>query len=145
MVDRACWERGMTGQNGQRRGRRRSSGKWAVQRERCNLAPGERAVSVDKERPIGEAISRVMTSMGLAAEHWSVRLGEEWSVLVGPEIAKHTRPGRLEGGELTVFVDHSIWLAELSRYSSRKLLANLQAHFGKKDIKTLRFSLDPGG
>jgi hypothetical protein len=70
---------------------------------------------------------------------------EDWAALAGPRWAPHTRPGPLDPtGNLTVFVDHSIWLAELQRTGQAELLAALQAKYGKTKVIRLRLRLDPG-
>jgi predicted nucleic acid-binding Zn ribbon protein len=69
----------------------------------------------------------------------------EWPALVGKAVAAHCRPGRLEKGELTVFVDSSVWLNELVRYSRQQLLSNLQAKFGRNEVRSVRVQLDPDG
>ena len=69
---------------------------------------------------------------------------KDWAELVGAQVAQHTRPGRIHRKMLFVFVDHSLWLNELSRYGQQKMLENIQAKFGSDKIKSIRLQLDPG-
>src|SRR5215467_6768611 len=43
-----------------------------------------------------------------------IRIRAHWGALVGPDMARRTQPGRLEHGCLTVTVDNSPWLQELT-------------------------------
>ena len=119
-------------------------GKWRVERERCHLSGREPEPSFRSATPIGDIIPTLMKKLGLESEHWVEVLDREWPALAGDAVARHTRPGRLEKGILTVFVDSSVWLSELSRYGKQQLLANLQTQFGKKKVRDVRLQLDPG-
>jgi hypothetical protein len=50
----------------------------------------------------------------LASRLEEMRILRSWSSLVGPEVARRTRPGALVGGCLEVVVDNSPWLCELT-------------------------------
>jgi hypothetical protein len=50
----------------------------------------------------------------LASRLGDLRIQRSWSSLVGPEVARRTRPGPLVGGCLEVIVDNSPWLCELT-------------------------------
>lgn len=93
---------------------------------------------------IGDVVPQVLKQLGLENRLWEQALENEWAQLVGPQVAAHARPGRLERKTLYIFVSHSTWLSELSRFSQPRILANLQKRFGADRIKALRFQLDPG-
>lgn len=80
----------------------------------------------------------------MAEQHWSAVLARDWLEVVGPAVARHTRPGRMLAGRLVVYVDNSVWLSELARVHRRRMLSNLQARFGKR-IRSLALQLDPDG
>ena len=88
-------------------------------------------------------VPALLRRLGLEKEQWLTELAEEWTVLVGSDVARHARPGRLDHGTLTVFVDNSVWLSELSRYGKEKMLEKLRERFGAKRFKGLRLQLDP--
>ena len=94
-------------------------------------------------RSIGEVIPAIMKRMGLEEQHWMTELSGEWDKIVGEDVARHTRPGKVQGDALVVFVDNSVWLNELSRYGKVPMLANLKKRFGSGKIDSLRFQLDP--
>jgi hypothetical protein len=52
-----------------------------------------------------------------------------WADIAGPEIARRSRPGELRAGVLTVLVDNSPWLQELTLRST-EILAGLRARHG---------------
>lgn len=69
-----------------------------------------------------------------------VRIRGAWSVLVGPDAARRSRPVSLANGCLHVAVDNSPWLQELTLRSG-ELTTRLAAQF--EAIRTLRFTLAP--
>jgi hypothetical protein len=65
-----------------------------------------------------------------------VRLRTRWTAIVGPEVARRARPGRLEQGCLTITVDNSPWLHELTLRQG-ELVTRLGEHV--PDVRSLRF------
>src|SRR5919201_1668057 len=66
-----------------------------------------------------QAPRRVADLVASALPHLTDRLLENrirrhWASLVGPEIARRTQPGRLEHGCLSITVDNSPWMQELT-------------------------------
>ncbi len=120
-----------------------SRGQWEIQRERFHL-DREMPPEGDEPASLADVIPAVVKEMGLGDEVLHRALLDEWTTLVGPQLAKHARPGRLERKGLCIFVDSSAWLSELSRYGQKQLLANLQKRFGDA-IRSIRLQLDPGG
>jgi hypothetical protein len=52
-----------------------------------------------------------------------------WAEIAGPEIARRSRPGELRAGVLTVLVDNSPWLQEVTLRST-EILAGIRARHG---------------
>lgn len=94
--------------------------------------------------PFSKLIAPFIKTLRLEETRSVNHLQERWESTVGKAVAAHTRPGILNNGDLTIYVDSSPWLSELKRYASRELLANLQTAFGKDVIRTVRLQLDPG-
>jgi predicted nucleic acid-binding Zn ribbon protein len=92
---------------------------------------------------VGDTILSVMKKLGLEDRFWEQSLVSEWSTLVGEQVARHTRPGRIQQGTLHVFVTNSAWLHELMRYGQRPMLENIQRRFGREKIRSLRLQADP--
>jgi len=87
-------------------------------------------------RAVGDVLLSAMPQLTeRLAEH---RLRREWPALVGPETARRARPGGLSAGVLTLVVDNSPWLHELTLRS-----AELVARLAKRvpGLRALRFTL----
>lgn len=120
-----------------------TKGQWQVHRERCHIRRAAPPARRPQQEAIGDVLPGLMKRLGLDEAHWVETLSEEWGAIVGKSVGVHTRPGRIEGRRLTVFVDSSPWLNELKRYGRRQMLQNLQSHFGVRRIRDIRLQLDP--
>jgi predicted nucleic acid-binding Zn ribbon protein len=117
-------------------------GALAVRRERGQTERDDPGAFIP-ESPISELMPGVMKKFGLEDRFWEQSLLREWEAIVGPQVARHTRPGRVQGAVLHVYVSHSTWLNELMRYGMKEMLANIQAKFGTQRIRSVRLALDP--
>lgn len=95
----------------------------------------------DTAKPIGDAMAKVMKSLGL-----SERLREEevlaaWRETVGEFFATHSSPHRLKDGVLYVNVLQPTVHFEMERVWKRDIIAKLKARFGARVVKDLRFRL----
>jgi predicted nucleic acid-binding Zn ribbon protein len=133
----------MTVAGNYRRRRSFNPGRWLVQRQRVHLDLPAPPRGLADAVAIGSALPPLLQKLGLDGRQWLTRLAAEWPSVVGPAVARHTRPGRMEGDRLVVFVDHSVWLNELARYGKAAMLSNLQRSAGADRIKTLTLELDP--
>jgi hypothetical protein len=70
----------------------------------------------------------------------ALTIRREWPSLVGPQISHRAQPGDLRAGTLTVVVDNSPWLQELT-LRERELLSRLQGRYGALSIRALHFAL----
>ena len=102
------------------------------------------AGALDGGLPIGRIIGPLLKSVERQEQAPGNALIGDWEAVVGKAVAAHTRPGRIANGDLTVYVDSSVWLSELQRYAQRELLANLQKACGAGAIRRVRLQLDPG-
>ncbi|HKX05916.1 MAG TPA: DUF721 domain-containing protein, partial [Methylomirabilota bacterium] len=66
-----------------------------------------------------------------------IRLG--WRAAVGADLSRRSRPGELKAGTLTIMVDNSPWLQELSMRSA-EVLSAIRARFGPS-VTSVRLSL----
>ena len=133
--------------DGKRMARREpyNPGQWQVERERSQIQNRRPNPTTDRTVPVASVIPGIMKTLGLESQLWLDRLAEEWPELAGKAVAMHTRPGRVQKGNLVVFVDSSVWLNELSRYGKGPMLAGVQKRFGADKIKSVSFLLDPEG
>ena len=119
-------------------------GRWAVERERCHLDMARPPARVEDGHSISESLGLLVDRLGLKEPGWSAQCEEEWDTLVGASVAQHTRPGKLMGSKLVVFVDTSVWFSELSRNGKITMLKRLQARFGKERVSMIILRLEPG-
>lgn len=117
-------------------------GAWAVERERCQIA-AERPAPRLHNSSVADVAGRVLKSWKLDGRAAELRLIAAWPEIVGPQVAAHARPGRLERGLLVVYVANSVWLAELNRMFQKPMLDNIRRRLGTNDVRTLRLQLDP--
>ena len=115
-----------------------------MQRERCRIDRTTPIPSTLEPIAFADAVTDLMKRLGLDRQAWLERLEGEWATVVGNAVAGHTRPGRLDGKRLIVFVDSSVWLHELTHGGQDTMLANLQKCFGADKVTSIRLQLDPG-
>lgn len=120
-----------------------SPGRWKIEQERLHLDPRRRPPEIAEQGPIGEVVAGLVRQAGLEERMWEQALLVEWPQLVGEQVARRSRPGRMQRKVLTVFVSNSAWLGELSRYGQQQMLANIQKRFGAERITGIRLQLDP--
>ncbi len=118
-------------------------GRWQVERQRCRIEDNE-PPAADPTAPLQELIPALIRKLEEQEPEWTVALESEWADLVPEPGNKHSRPGRIQDAQLTVFVDSSVWLSELTRYGKRNMLTALQKKFGKDKISSIKFMIDPG-
>ena len=92
-----------------------------------------------KITPIGEIVKRVFTKLE-KEQAFSESIESEWKSLVGAVGYVHSRPTALRKKILTVKVDSSGWLEELTM-QKRKLLKGLKRTFGKDKISEIHFKI----
>ena len=93
-------------------------------------------MSSSPPRAIGDLLLSALPQLApRLAEH---RLRRAWPTLVGVDTARRARPGTLAAGTLTILVDNSPWLHEMT-LRSENLLATIAARF--PDVRSLRFAL----
>jgi predicted nucleic acid-binding Zn ribbon protein len=66
----------------------------------------------------------------------SAGIPARWDQLVGPELAGHCRPVRLDGGRLTCVAESTAWATQI-QLLSRTLLERLRAELGPEVVTSL--------
>jgi predicted nucleic acid-binding Zn ribbon protein len=70
---------------------------------------------------------RLLSRLGASATPATLEaVFTRWDEVVGPELAAHLRPVRVDGGALVVAVDHPAW-ATRARMESGQILARVRA------------------
>jgi len=126
--------------------RRFTRGRWTVERERCRLSDPVQPPGASEPVSAADLVTALVQRLESAQPDWRSELAEAWPALAGRPADRHTRPGRVDGKCLVVFVDSPGWMHELSRSPFRRdCLARIQARFGAGRIASLRLAPDPDG
>ena len=88
--------------------------------------------------PVGALLTAALPALAEPLLAMAVR--RDWPSVVGAAISRRSQPGDLRGGTLTVSVDNSPWLQELT-LRGPELLSRLQARYGAGSIKALQLTL----
>ena len=90
--------------------------------------------------PIADIVKAVFARLESEKTFTREDIEGQWKTLVGPAAARHTRPAALRKGMLTVFVDTSGWLQQMT-LQKRKTLKQLKRSFGKDKILGIHFRI----
>ena len=90
--------------------------------------------------PIGDIVKTVFARLEGEKTFTREDIDDRWKTLVGATAAKHTRPAVLRKGVLTVFVDSSGWIQQMT-LQKRKILKQLKRSFGKDRILGIHFRI----
>jgi predicted nucleic acid-binding Zn ribbon protein len=110
---------------------RDASGEPAARRR-----PGRRPRRDDPE-PLGAAIGGLVDSRGWREAAAAGSVSGRWAQLVGPDLAAHTRPDSLDGGELTVTADSTAWATQV-RLLAAHLVRRLNDELGDGTVQRVR-------
>src|SRR5205823_11323297 len=91
---------------------------------------------VGAPRPVADLLVSAIPQLGDRLVEHHIR--RTWSALVGADVARRAQPQALVNGCLSIVVDNSPWLHELT-LRGLDLTARLRAEFPA--VQTLRFSL----
>jgi predicted nucleic acid-binding Zn ribbon protein len=89
---------------------------------------------------VGDALSRVLTRLGLAEDLDRWRVVNDWDAIVGPSLARYARAVRVDGDVLVVEAESSPALFHVKHFE-KDLLARVQGHLRVGTIRTLRFDV----
>ena len=90
--------------------------------------------------PISDIVKTVFARIESEKTFTREDIDDQWKVLVGAVAAKHTRPAALRKKILTVFVDSSGWMQQMT-LQKRKILKQLKRSFGKDKILGIHFRI----
>ena len=93
-----------------------------------------------KITPIGDIVKAVFARIEGEKTITREDIESQWKALVGMAAARRTRPASLRKGILTVFVDSSGWLQQMT-LQKRKILKQLKRSFGKDRISGIHFRI----
>ena len=90
----------------------------------------------DAPTPIADVLRAVLERLPDATRLADHELWAHWDAVVGPTIAAHARPHRLQRGVLTISVDAPEWMQEL-QFQKQDLRDRLNARAGRTVVRDL--------
>jgi predicted nucleic acid-binding Zn ribbon protein len=99
--------------------------------------PAGRRPRRDDPQPLGAAIDGLLDSRGWREPATVGSVFGRWAEIVGPDLAAHTSPGPLDGGELTVTADSTAWATQV-RLLAAHLVRRLNADLGDGTVQRVR-------
>ena len=88
-------------------------------------------------QPFGALLAKLVKDRGWQRPAAEASLFGAWERVVGPEVAQHCRPVKLEAGELTLEASSTAWATQL-RLLSGSLLKQIAAAVGHNVVTRLR-------
>jgi predicted nucleic acid-binding Zn ribbon protein len=90
---------------------------------------------------VGEILPRVLELMGLDGKFEETKLLRGWAEVVGPEVAKRSRPRMLRDGILFIEVENSVWMQELW-FRQQQIIDRIGEEFPKVEVKGIRLEIE---
>jgi len=91
----------------------------------------------DDPQPLDAAIGSLIDEQGWALAAATGSVFGRWAQIVGPELAAHTAPDGLAGGELTISADSTAWATQV-RLLAGQLVRRLNAELGDGVVQTVK-------
>jgi predicted nucleic acid-binding Zn ribbon protein len=93
-------------------------------------------------RPVGESLGRIARHLGAPPPGALSQVFDGWAELVGPAVARHTRPVSLARGVLVVAADQPAWGAQL-QWLEADLLRRFDERLGPGVVGALTVRVRP--
>jgi predicted nucleic acid-binding Zn ribbon protein len=87
-------------------------------------------------QPFGSVLAKLVKARGWQRPAAEATVFGDWAKVVGEEVASHSRPVKLENGELTVEAESTAWATQL-RLLAGKLLARIAGQVGNNVVTKL--------
>ncbi|MEU7931877.1 DUF721 domain-containing protein [Micromonospora echinofusca] len=87
-------------------------------------------------QPLGAVLDRLVKARGWQQPAAEATVFGAWERVVGPEVAQHSRPVKLEDGELTVEARSTAWATQL-RLLAGSLLKQIASEVGHNVVRKL--------
>lgn len=87
-------------------------------------------------QPLGAVLDRLVKARGWQQPAAEATVFGAWERVVGPDVAQHSRPVKLEGGELTVEARSTAWATQL-RLLAGSLLQQIASEVGHNVVRRL--------
>jgi predicted nucleic acid-binding Zn ribbon protein len=91
----------------------------------------------DDPQPLNAAVGGLLSARGWRQRAAVGAVFGDWPLIVGPQLASHTRPDGFENGELTVSADSDAWAAQV-RLMAPQLIKRLAEELGHGTVTRIR-------
>jgi predicted nucleic acid-binding Zn ribbon protein len=91
----------------------------------------------DDPQPLNAAVGGLLSARGWRQRAAVGAVFGDWPLIVGPQLATHTRPDGFENGELTVTADSDAWAAQV-RLMAPQLIKRLAEELGHGTVTRIR-------
>ena len=88
-------------------------------------------------QPLGTAIAGLLSDQGWQAAAAVGSVFGRWPQIVGADLAAHTRPDRLDGGELVVIADSTAWATQV-RLLAGTLIRRVNSELGTGTVTRVK-------
>lgn len=92
--------------------------------------------------PLGTVLQQAVKASRLDVDLDACRIWKQWNHVVGPTIAKNTRPEAVRGKLLLVNVTSAPWMQQL-QFLKPELIEKLNEALGKELVGDIRFKIGP--
>jgi len=92
----------------------------------------------DSFKSLGQSLDVLISKLGLQMKMKEQKVIQNWSNIVGPQIAKIAKPEKVYDKVLHLRVANISWRTELT-FQKAVLLKQIENHVGKNVINDLRF------
>lgn len=93
-----------------------------------------------KVEKLSSTIEKILNDRGWGAKLKEYRVFSLWQKAVGPGIARHAQPASIRGKRLTVIVDSSAWMQQLSLLKP-EVLSRVNDRLGQDGIESITLKL----
>ena len=90
-----------------------------------------------RPQPLNAAVGGLLSARGWRQRAAVGAVFGDWPLIVGPQLASHTRPDGFENGELTVTADSDAWAAQV-RLMAPQLIKRLAEELGHGTVTRIR-------
>jgi predicted nucleic acid-binding Zn ribbon protein len=109
---------------------------------RPTLSSDLASLAADTALPARQLIKAAFGELKLGEQVDEPAIAAAWAEIVGPALARHSRPRALRNGVLMVGVSNPTIQQELRGMLKRDILARLQQRFGAKRVRDIMFRHD---
>jgi predicted nucleic acid-binding Zn ribbon protein len=93
-------------------------------------------------KPLAELLGTLVSGRGWDERMRFGRLREEWSNVVGPDVAARSTPVSLNAGVLSIRADGAAWATELTLLA-RSIVDKVDSYLGGGVVREVRVSAGP--